>query len=62
MIFRVGDILKIRPVDREGYHAIREEVEAKTYRYKMIDVEFEPQKFFADPDAYNAELVRKLYA
>jgi hypothetical protein len=28
----------------------------------MIDVEFEPQEFFADPEAYNAELVRKLYA
>ena len=62
VIFRVGDILKIRPVDRAGYDAIRAEVEAKTYRYKMVDVEFEPQAFFADPDAYNAELVRRLYA
>ncbi|MDX6437021.1 MAG: hypothetical protein QOK34_1855, partial [Gaiellaceae bacterium] len=38
------------------------EVEAKTYRYKMADVEFEPQAFFADPEAYNAELVRRLDA
>ena len=35
VIFRAGDILKFRPVDREGYDAIRAEVEAKTYRYKM---------------------------
>jgi urea carboxylase len=62
VIFRVGDILKIRPIDRAGYDAIRAEVEAKTYRYKMIDVEFEPQAFFADPEAYNAELVRRLDA
>ena len=50
------------PVDREGYDAIRAEVEAKTCRYKMVDVEFEPQAFFADPEAYNAELVQRLYA
>ena len=62
VIFRVGDILKIRPVDRAGYDAIRAEVEAKTYRYEMVDVEFEPQAFFADPEAYNAELVRRLDA
>jgi urea carboxylase len=62
VIFRVGDILKIRPIDRAGYDAIRAEVEAKTYRYKMVDVEFDPQAFFADPEAYNAELVRRLNA
>ena len=32
------------------------------YRYRMVDVEFEPQAFFADPEAYNAELVQRLYA
>src|SRR4029077_10797161 len=62
VISRAGDILKIRPIDRAGYDAIRAEVEAKTYRYKMVDVEFEPQAFFADPEAYNAELVRRLNA
>ena len=62
VVFRAGDILKIRPIDREGYDAIRAEVEAKTYRYRMIDVDFDPQAFFADPEAYNAELVRRLYA
>ena len=45
-----------------SYDSIRAEVEAKTYRYRMIDVEFDPQAFFADPDSYNAELVRRLYA
>ena len=62
VLFRAGDILKIRPVDREEYDAIRAEVEAKTFRYKIVDVQFEPQAFFADPDAYNAELVQRLNA
>jgi urea carboxylase len=62
VVFRAGDILKIRPIDREEYDAIRAEVESKTYRYRMIDVEFDPQAFFADPEGYNAELVRRLYA
>ena len=62
VVFRAGDILKIRPIDRDAYDAIRAEVEAKTYRYRMIDVDFDPQAFFADPEAYNAELVRRLCA
>ncbi len=61
-IFRGGDILKFRPVDRAEYDAIREEVDAGVFRYRKIDVEFEPSHFFADPDAYNAELLRRLYA
>ena len=61
-IFRGGDILKFRPVDRAEYDAIREEVDAGVFRYRKIDVEFEPAHFFADPDAYNAELLRRLYA
>ena len=62
VIFRAGDIVKLRPIDREEYDAIRAEVEAKTYRYRMVDVDFAPQAFFEDPDAYNAELVRRLGA
>jgi urea carboxylase len=62
VIFRAGDILKIRPIDREEYDSIRAEVEAKTYRYRMVEVDFEPQAFFDDPDAYNAELIRRLNA
>lgn len=61
-VFRGGDILKFRPVDRAEYDAIREEVEAKVFRYRKVDVEFDPAAFFADPDATNAELLRRLYA
>lgn len=62
VFFRAGDILKFRPIDREEYDAIRAEVEAKTYRYRMVDIDFEPHAFFDDPDGYNAELSRKLYS
>jgi urea carboxylase len=61
-IFRGGDILKFRPVDRAEYDAIREEVEAGVFRYRKIDVDFEPAEFFADPEAYNASLLARLYA
>ena len=61
-VFRGGDILKFRPIDRAEYDDIRAQVEAKTYRYRMIDVEFEPTEFFTDPDAYNAMLLARLYA
>ena len=62
VFFRAGDILKLRSIDREEYDAIRTEVEAKTYRYRMVDVGFESHEFFDDPDGYNAELLRKLYS
>lgn len=61
-IFRAGDILKFRPIEREEYDAIRVEVEAKTYRYRMIHVDFEPRVFFEDPDGYNERLLERLYA
>lgn len=61
VVFRTGDILKFRPVDREEYDAIRADVEAKTVRYRMVDVDFEPHAFFEDPDGYNARLLQELY-
>lgn len=61
-VFRGGDILKFRPVDRAEYDAIRDEVDAGVFRYRKVDVDFEPAHFFADPDGYNDELLRRLYA
>ncbi|WP_255191808.1 5-oxoprolinase subunit B family protein [Natronobeatus ordinarius] len=52
-----GDILNFRQIDREEYDAIREEIEAGTYRYTRETVEFEPEEFFADPHGYNERLV-----
>jgi urea carboxylase len=61
VFFRHGDIIKIRPVEREEYDAIRDDVDEKRARYRYVDVVFQPHEFFADPEAYNAALVRELY-
>jgi urea carboxylase len=61
VVFRTGDIIKFRPIDREEYEAIRAEVEAKTCRYRMAEVDFDPATFFSDPDGYNARLLGELY-
>ncbi len=56
-----GDIFKFRQIDREEYDEIREEVEAGTFEFKMEPVEFSPEEFFNDPDAYNERLMEVLY-
>src|SRR4051794_6912540 len=62
VFFRHGDILKIRPVDREEYDAIRAHVDEKRARYRYADIVFQPDQFFANPEAYNAALVEELYS
>ena len=58
---RPGDIFKFRPVGREEHDAIRAQVEEGTFRYRVREVEFDPEAFFADPDAYNESLLARLY-
>lgn len=55
-----GDILNFRQIDRDEYDAIRSEVEDGTYRYTMGTVDFRPEEFFADPDAYNERILEVL--
>jgi urea carboxylase len=57
---RPGDIFKLRPVDRSEYDRIREQVEAKTFRYHTAPVEFEPGAFYEAPDAYTGRLLSAL--
>jgi urea carboxylase len=59
---QTGDIFKHRPIDREEYEAIRREVDAGTFRYRMYECEFEPRRLFEDPAGYNRELLERLYA
>jgi urea carboxylase len=58
---RPGDIFKFRPVERDEYDAVRARVEEGSFRYHTRPVEFEPEPFFADPDAYNSALLARLY-
>lgn len=58
--FGVGDLAVFTPVDRQGYDAIRAEVEAERFAYRQRPVEFVPSEFYADPDATNARIRRTL--
>lgn len=59
---RTGDIFKHRPIDRDEYEALRAEVEAGAFRYRMREIDFEPGRLFEDPAAYNDGLLAALYA
>jgi urea carboxylase len=58
---RTGDIFKHRPIDRDGFDALREQVEAGTFRYRIHECDFEPSRLFEDPAAYDATLLEELY-
>jgi urea carboxylase len=57
---RPGDIFRFRPVEQEEFDAVRAEVDAGSFRYRSREVEFDPEQFFADPDAYNGGLIERL--
>jgi allophanate hydrolase subunit 1 len=59
---RPGDIFKFRPVGLNEYEVIRRRVEDRTFRYHTHEVEFDPEAFFADPDAFNQNLLTALYS
>ena len=59
--FRPGDIVKFRPIQKDEYEAIRADVEAGRFRFRQRPVDFVLDRFLADPDRYNKELVGVLY-
>jgi Allophanate hydrolase subunit 1 len=61
VFFRPGDIVKFRAIDGAEYDTIRAEVEAGTYRYRQHPITFDLDRFLADPDGYNIELLGALY-
>jgi urea carboxylase len=60
VFFRPGDLVRFTPVDEHGYHRIREEVDAGTYRFRQAPVEFRLDDFLAAPDDYNSSLLEVL--
>jgi urea carboxylase len=56
-LFRPGDIVKFRAVDRASYDATLAEVEAGHFAPKMAQVTFSLDDFNADIDGYNRKLV-----
>lgn len=61
VFFRPGDIVKFRPIDEPEYRAIREQVEARSYRLRQVPVRFTLEDFLADPDGYNSTLLEALH-
>jgi urea carboxylase len=60
VLARAGMIVKYRPIDREEYDAVREDVDRHTYRYRRVPVEFGLASFFENPLAYNESLLSEL--
>ena len=58
ILARPGDRWQFRPINMEEYETIRHQVETATYRYKIIEQEFHPKKYIADPVSYLQKLDR----
>ena len=60
VLFRPGDIVKWRPIDRTEYDAICQQVEDGTFTPKMAEVEFDLDAFNKDMTGTNARLMEAL--
>ncbi len=61
-LFRPGDILVWKPIDREGYDSIKADVEAGRFVPKMAEVTFDLDAFERDVDGTNRKLLEALHA
>jgi allophanate hydrolase subunit 1 len=61
ILFRPGDIVKWRPIDREAYDAAVAEVAANRFTPVVRDVSFDLEEFHRDVDGYNRKLEETLY-
>ena len=52
ILAEAGDRWKFRPIDMDEYTDIRADVEAGTYRYRMIEQDFSPGAYLRDPSTY----------
>jgi urea carboxylase len=61
VLFRPGDIVKWKPIDREAYDAAVADVEAGRFAPLMRNVTFSQEEFSKDIDAYNRKLDEALH-
>ena len=54
ILFRPGDIVKFRPIDRDEYDATVRDVEAGRFAPLIRPVAFSLDAFHADPAGHNA--------
>jgi urea carboxylase len=60
-LFRPGDIVKFKPIDRGAYDNALKQVEAGSFNLRIRPVEFSMKQFLADPTGYNHKLEEVLY-
>lgn len=60
VLLRAGDLISFVAVDRRDFDRIRAQVEDGTFRYRMADVEFVPERWYEDPAATTAQLERAI--
>lgn len=56
VFFRPGDIVKFKPVDRDGYDQAVEDVDKGRFAPPIREVKFDLREFQKDIDGYNAKL------
>ena len=56
VFFRPGDIVKFKPVDRDGYDQAVEDVDKGRFSPPIREVNFDLNEFSKDIDGYNAKL------
>lgn len=61
VLFKPGDIVKWRPVDREEHDQIAADIEAGTYKPRIAEVEFDLDAWNNDIDGVNTKLTEALY-
>ena len=61
ILFRAGDIVKFRPVDKDEYDAIQQQCADGTFRYSIAQVEFDLAEWERDPAKYNLKLTEALH-
>jgi urea carboxylase len=61
VFFRPGDIVKFKPVDRDGYDQAVEDVDKGRFSPPIREVKFDLTEFSKDIDGYNAKLEGALH-
>lgn len=59
ILAEAGDRWKLRPIEMNEFETIRKEVEAGTYRYRIVEQQFEPARYNRDRDGYLEHLQRQ---
>lgn len=60
ILFRPGDIVKFRPVEEAEYRRIQQDVEAGSFRYRQVPIDFDMERALEEGAVYNTELVEAL--